>query len=230
MKRTINENGLNKIIAESIQRNLAEYKLRQTIKNMVRESIDNMMDYNMPYEEKDSESDADGKTLDDLGLGDLTLDDLGLDTDDLDDMDVDYDENGKSQEEFDNDWDADHDENGDYVDDDDEDTDAKRRKEKEDSTGLSQIEKYFDKPGVDNAPFAYKLFGVTPEDGKDTNDMKNARRKFSAKKNHSKNDNGYSYGFTPAEKNELENMISSAGLSEAKINESINKAFKKVLK
>ena len=37
------------------------------------------------------------------------------------------------------------------------------------------IENFFKQPGVNNAPYAYKLYGVEAKEGQDTNDMKNAR-------------------------------------------------------
>jgi hypothetical protein len=89
----------------------------------------------------------------------------------------------------------------------------------------SSIESYFKLPGVNNAPYAYKLYGVTPEKGKDTNKMKNARKKFSDNLRHIKNDNGYDYAFSSDELNKLKNMISNTQLSEA-----IDKAFKKIIK
>ena len=86
------------------------------------------------------------------------------------------------------------------------------------------IENFFKQPGVNNAPYAYKLYGVEAKDGQDTNDMKNARKKFSDCVNHEKNQNGYPYSFNSEELNALKGMISSNQLDEA-----INSAFKKVL-
>lgn len=209
----ITESQLNQIIRESIQRRLTECAHNGQLRQLVKESLENFGYY--PNEEKDSEEDDSEKnvedmTLDDLGLGDKTLKDIGLNADDIE---------GIETSDFSDD-DEDEDEKNSNKDDDDE----------QDSTGINQIEKFFKKPGVDNAPYAYELFDVRPEKGKDTNAMKNARRKFSAKKNHELNDNGYPYSFTPSEKNELQNMISSAGLSESKVNEAVKKAMKKVLK
>jgi hypothetical protein len=76
---------------------------------------------------------------------------------------------------------------------------------------------------VNNAPYAYSLYNVKPEKGRDTNDMKNARKKFADNLNHETNENGYPYSFDSNELNKLKNMISGNQLSEA-----INKAFKKV--
>jgi hypothetical protein len=87
------------------------------------------------------------------------------------------------------------------------------------------IEAFFKQPGVNNAPYAYKLYNVKAEKGKDTNEMKNARKKFSDCLNHVKNENGYPYSFTSGELNVLKNMISSNELSEA-----VKRAMKKVLK
>lgn len=86
------------------------------------------------------------------------------------------------------------------------------------------IENFFKQPGVNNAPYAYKLYGVEAKDGQDTNDMKNARKKFADCVNHEKNENGYPYSFDSDELNTLKGMISGNQLDEA-----INKAFKDVL-
>ena len=77
----------------------------------------------------------------------------------------------------------------------------------------NQVEEFFKQPGVDNAPYAYKLYNVIPKKGKDTNDMKNARKKFADNVNHAKNQNGYAYTFTSAEINRLQSMISNSELS-----------------
>lgn len=94
----------------------------------------------------------------------------------------------------------------------------------EDAEVRDSIEKFFKQPGVNNAPYAYSLYGVDAEDGKDTNDMKNARKKFADCVNHEKNENGYPYSFNSSELNRLKGMISGNQLSEA-----INKAMKKIL-
>ena len=86
------------------------------------------------------------------------------------------------------------------------------------------IENFFKQPGVNNAPYAYSLYDVEAEKGKDTNDMKNARKKFADCVNHEKNEQGYPYSFSSAQLNQLKGMISGNQLSEA-----INKAIKKVL-
>lgn len=90
-------------------------------------------------------------------------------------------------------------------------------------TKRNQVEAFFKKPGVDNAPYAYELYGVIPREGEDTNDMKNARKKFSDNVNHAKNSNGYAYTFTSGEINRLQSLISNSQLSEA-----IDNAFRKV--
>jgi len=212
----ISESQLNQMIRESIQKRLTECAHNGQLRELVKESLENFGYYPNEAaednEDEDKDKNVEDMTLDDLGLGDKTLKDLGLDATDVDDLEA-----------------------GDFSDDDDKDSNEKDSEkndddEEEDTTGVNQIEKFFKKPGVDNAPYAYELFDVRPEKGKDTNAMKNARRKFSAKKNHELNDNGYPYSFTPSEKNELQNMISSAGLSESKINEAVKNAIKKVLK
>ena len=87
------------------------------------------------------------------------------------------------------------------------------------------IENFFKQPGVNNAPYAYKLYGVEAKEGQDTNDMKNARKKFADCVNHEKNENGYPYSFDSDELNTLKGMISGNQLDEA-----INKAMRKILK
>lgn len=88
------------------------------------------------------------------------------------------------------------------------------------------IENFFKKPGVNNAPYAYSLYNVEQEKGKDTNDMKNARKKFADCVNHATNQNGYPYSFTSSELNKLKGMISNSQLSEA-VNKSIRNLKKK---
>lgn len=94
----------------------------------------------------------------------------------------------------------------------------------EESEMRDSIEDFFKQPGVNNAPYAYKLYGVEAEKGKDTNDMKNARKKFADCVNHEKNEHGYPYSFSSSQLNNLKGMISGNDLSEA-----INKAFKDIL-
>ena len=94
----------------------------------------------------------------------------------------------------------------------------------EEAETRDSIENFFKQPGVNNAPYAYKLYGVEAKEGQDTNDMKNARKKFADCVNHEKNENGYPYSFDSDELNTLKGMISGNQLDEA-----INKAFKDVL-
>ena len=75
-----------------------------------------------------------------------------------------------------------------------------------------QIEAYFQQKGINPAQFAYKLFGVTPVEGDDTNDMKNARSLFMKKVYNKENDEGSTYQFTPDETTRLRSMISSNDL------------------
>ena len=76
------------------------------------------------------------------------------------------------------------------------------------------IESFFKQPGVNNAPYAYALYNVEPKEGEDTNDMKNARKKFSDCVNHEKNENGYPYSFSSQELTQLKGMISGNNLKE----------------
>ncbi len=99
------------------------------------------------------------------------------------------------------------------------------KKEKGSNAKRAQIEDFFDKPGVNNAQYAYKLYGVKPVEGKDTLEMKNARSQFQKDLHHDLNDSGYPYEFTPQELNRLQSMISNNQLSEA-----VDKAIKNVLK
>ena len=93
----------------------------------------------------------------------------------------------------------------------------------------SQVEAFFLKDGVDIAPYAYELYGVERTEGEDTNEMKNARHKFTQCLHHEPNENGYPYSFTSAEINRLESSISAGRLSES-INRTVKNAVKKVLK
>lgn len=82
----------------------------------------------------------------------------------------------------------------------------------------SQIEDFFTKDGVDIAPYAYKLFNTPHEEGKDTDEMKNARSLFYKKLYHEENSEGYVYGFTSEELVHLQSLISSENnLSEQRI-------------
>lgn len=75
------------------------------------------------------------------------------------------------------------------------------------------IEAFFKQPGVNNAPYAYSLYGVDAKEGQDTNEMKNARKKFADCLNHEKNENGYPYSFDSNELNTLKGMISGNQLN-----------------
>ena len=159
----LNQEQLTNIIKESINNFIAEQKLKNHIKSLVRESLENFGDFSQ-YEARDND-DEDGR-----------LSDMNTETDD----------------------------------------EAETR---------DSIENFFKQPGVNNAPYAYELYGVEAKEGQDTNDMKNARKKFADCVNHEKNENGYPYSFSSDELNTLKGMISGNQLDEA-----INKAFKKVLK
>lgn len=161
---TLNQEQLTNIIKESINNFIAEQKLKNHIKSLVRESLENFGDFSQ-YEARDNDDeDKDGR-----------LSDMNTETDD----------------------------------------EAETR---------DSIENFFKQPGVNNAPYAYKLYGVEAKDGQDTNDMKNARKKFADCVNHEKNENGYPYSFSSNELNTLKGMISGNQLDEA-----INKAFKDIL-
>ena len=159
---TLNQEQLTNIIKESINNFIAEQKLKNHIKSLVRESLENFGDFSQ-YEARDND-DEDGR-----------LSDMNTETDD----------------------------------------EAETR---------DSIENFFKQPGVNNAPYAYKLYGVEAKEGQDTNDMKNARKKFADCVNHEKNENGYPYSFSSNELNTLKGMISGNQLDEA-----INRAFKKIL-
>ena len=92
----------------------------------------------------------------------------------------------------------------------------------------AQVEKFFNKPGVDIAQYAYKLYNITPREGEDTNEMKNARSKFMKCLNHEPNESGYPYSFDSNETNRLQSMISSNQLNES-INRAVASAIKKIL-
>ena len=159
---TLNQEQLTNIIKESINNFIAEQKLKNHIKSLVRESLENFGGFSQ-YETRDND-DEDGR-----------LSDMNTETDD----------------------------------------EAETR---------DSIENFFKQPGVNNAPYAYELYGVEAKEGQDTNDMKNARKKFADCVNHEKNENGYPYSFSSNELNTLKGMISGNQLNEA-----INRAFKKIL-
>ena len=161
---TLNQEQLANIIKESINNFIAEQKLKNHIKSLVRESLENFGDFSQ-YEARDNDDeDKDGR-----------LSDMNTETD----------------------------------------NEAETR---------DSIENFFKQPGVNNAPYAYELYGVEAKEGQDTNDMKNARKKFADCVNHEKNENGYPYSFSSNELNTLKGMISGNQLNEA-----INRAFKKIL-
>ena len=157
---TMNERQIKDIISESIKKHIAEQHIKQTIKQMVRESLENFGGFSQ-YESSDEE---DGR---------------------LSDMNTESDNEAETRD---------------------------------------SIENFFKQPGVNNAPYAYKLYGIEAKEGQDTNDMKNARKKFADCVNHEKNENGYPYSFSSDELNTLKGMISSNQLDEA-----IDKAMNKVL-
>ena len=159
---TLNQEQLSSIIKESINNFIAEQKLKNHIKSLVRESLENFGDFSQ-YEARHNDEE-DGR-----------LSDMNTETDD----------------------------------------EAETR---------DSIENFFKQPGVNNAPYAYELYGVEAKEGQDTNDMKNARKKFADCVNHEKNENGYPYSFSSNELNTLKGMISGNQLNEA-----INRAFKKIL-
>ena len=155
----ISEKRLTNIINESVKKNLAEYKLKQYIKGLVKESFDSMDAFSQ-FEDKDEESEPKKLKKSENGVADFNHED------------------GNEEE--------------------------KR----------AQVEKFFGKPGVDIAQYAYKLYGVTPREGEDTNEMKNARSKFMKCLNHEPNEAGYPYSFESQEVNKLQSMISSNQLNE----------------
>lgn len=75
------------------------------------------------------------------------------------------------------------------------------------------ISTFFEKPGINNAQYAYKLAGIKPKKGKDTKKMKNARSLFAKKKNNFVDDRGNKYEFTPKEVNKLTSLISNNKLN-----------------
>lgn len=99
---------------------------------------------------------------------------------------------------------------------------------KDEEERRAQVEKFFGKPGVDIAQYAYKLYNVIPREGEDTNEMKNARGKFMKCLNHEPNESGYPYSFSSEETNKLQSMISSNQLNES-IDNAVKNAIKKVL-
>lgn len=156
---TLTEKDIRKIVRERVENYLFEQKLKNEIKAMVRESLENFGAMSQ-FEVDDNDS----------------KDEMNVDTDDerLSDMN----------------------------------TETSDEKETRDS-----IEAFFKQPGVNNAPYAYSLYGVDAKDGQDTNEMKNARKKFADCLNHEKNENGYPYSFSSDQLNTLKGMISGNQLS-----------------
>lgn len=93
------------------------------------------------------------------------------------------------------------------------DVDGRESDEKHEDSKQSSLRKnvirFFKNPGVDHAYYAYKLYGIKQEKGKDTNDMKNARSKFEKCLNGEPNENGYPYSFSSSEINYLQSLISN---------------------
>lgn len=91
----------------------------------------------------------------------------------------------------------------------------KDEENKSDKKKRNQIEDFFRNSAVNNAAYAYDLYNVKPSPGKDTNAMKNARKKFSDNLNHARNEDGYSYSFSSSELNKLQSLISRNRLAES---------------
>lgn len=77
-----------------------------------------------------------------------------------------------------------------------------------------QVIAYFKQDGVNNAPYAYKLW---PEKEKS-----NARSQFTKCLNGKLNDEGFPYSFTDSEINELYSLISSTSLNESNKSQKIS--------
>lgn len=103
--------------------------------------------------------------------------------------------------------------NNEFGDDEDERLSDMNTETEDEAETRDSIESFFKRPGVNNAPYAYELYGVEAKEGQDTNDMKNARKKFSDCLNHTKNENGYPYSFSSSQLNRLKGMISGNQLS-----------------
>ena len=94
---------------------------------------------------------------------------------------------------------------------------------------VNQIEEFFKQPGVNVAQYAYRLFDVDVVEGKDTDEMKNARSLFMKKLYHEENEDGYPYSFDSDELIKLEGLISS-NMSRVETNESkVNSLFNTIL-
>lgn len=84
---------------------------------------------------------------------------------------------------------------------------SKEKKEKVSQTRRrKQVISYFKQDGVNNAPYAYKLWPDKEES--------NARSQFAKCLNGTLNDDGYPYNFTNSEINRLYSLISSTSLNE----------------
>lgn len=175
----LTEKQLTNIIEESVKKNLMEYRLKQYIKNIVRESFESMGGFSQ-FEEEEDNNKSDKKSAPKPIHNPNGVSDMNNET-------------------------------------------------KEEEERRSQVEEFFKKEGVDIAPYAYQLYNVERTEGEDTNEMKNARSKFMKCLNHEPNEDGYPYSFDSAEINKLHSFISAGQLSEAKINEAVRKAIKKVL-
>lgn len=175
-RKKINIGGLTSIINESISEVMAEQKLKETVRRIVNESLEELGGFQTLEGTDDAEQEKKQERHNDsIEKKDERLSDMNTET------------------------------------------------EKE-SEKRSQIENFFKDKGVNNAPYAYELFGVSADKGKDTNAMKNARSEFAKKLNHELNDNGYPYSFSSSEVNRLESLRSGGQLAEA-----VEKAIKKVL-
>lgn len=109
--------------------------------------------------------------------------------------------------------------------------------EKEKKIRMS-VEKQLQRPGIDIAPYAYSLDGISlqPANG-DDNEHKNARSKLYKKINHKPDSNGEPQYLSPEEtiklKNELSGNLSEGKkikLSESDIMHMVNESIKRILK
>jgi len=112
--------------------------------------------------------------------------------------------------------------------------------EKERKVRIS-VEKELKKPGINIAPYAYKLEGLSISDsnGKegDDNEHKNARSKLYKKLNHKPDSNGNPQYLSPEEalhlKNELSNTLSESKKMDITMSDlcyMVNESVKKILK
>lgn len=104
-----------------------------------------------------------------------------------------------------------------------------KEKSEDEKRRINQIEEFFKQPGVNVAQYAYRLFDVKVVEGKDTDDMKNARSLFMKKLYHEENEDGYPYSFDSDELIKLEGLISS-NMSKVETNESkVNSFFNTII-